>query len=161
MNKSGNVSQKVLSLFLALVLLVALWGVVGTEAQAASANKYGTYTGAKPSKYTFTGSTVHILPKKVFCDKSSGKLYYYAYVYNNTDKTIYGLKNLRISVRTSGGTLIARQTFFKNTKKSITINPGSYKTYCFIFDKKNIKKKKFYYGTAKKLKTQAEFTYYT
>lgn len=42
----------------------------------------------------------------------------------------------------------------------MTINPGAYKTICFVFEKKYINNKKFYFGTAKKLRTQAEFVYY-
>lgn len=92
-------------------------GGLGTEAQAASANKYGTYTGSKPDKYSYTGNTVHVMPKKVFYSKSNGKLYYYAYVYNNTDKTIYGMKDLKITVRTSSNKKIASKTFYKGKKK--------------------------------------------
>lgn len=153
--------KKVLSLLLTLCLIVAVWGTVRTEVNAVTANKYGTYTGSKPSQYNYTGNTVHVLPKKVFYSKSNGKLYYYAYVYNNTDKTIYGMKNLKITVRTSSNKKIASKTFYKGTKKKMTINPGSYKTICFVFEKKYIKNKKFYFGTTKKLKTQAEFVYYT
>ncbi len=160
MKKTKIRIKRIISLLLTLSLIITLWGGLGTEAQAASANKYGTYTGSKPDKYSYTGNTVHIMPKKVFYSKSNGKLYYYAYVYNNTDKTIYGMKDLKITVRTSSNKRIASKTFYKGKKKKMTINPGSYKTICFVFEKKYIKNKKFYFGTAKKLRTQAEFVYY-
>lgn len=161
MKKTKIRIKRALSLLLTLSLILILWGTMRTEAQAASANKYGTYTGSKPNQYNYTGNTIHILPKKVFYSKTDGKLYYYAYVYNNTDKTIYGMKNLKITVRTSSNKIIASKTFYKGTRKNMTINPGAYKTICFVFEKKYIKNKKFNFGTTKKLRTQAEFVYYT
>lgn len=161
MNKSKSYLKRAFSFLLAIALVFTLWGAAGTEAQAATPNKYGSYKGSKPGKYTFTGSTIHVLPKKVFYDKKTGKLYYYAYVYNNTEKTVYGLKNLKLTVRSSSDKLIARKTFYKDTKKSIVINSGSYKAVTFVFEKKYIKNKKFNFKNAKKLKTQAEFTYFT
>ncbi|MBD5544506.1 MAG: hypothetical protein HDR01_09765 [Lachnospiraceae bacterium] len=161
MKKTKVYIKKAVSLLLTLSLIITLWGAMRTDVYAATANKYGTYTGSKPSKYNYTGNTIHILPKKVFYAKSTGKLYYYAYVYNNTDKTIYGMKNLKITVKTSANKTIASKTFYSGKRRNMTINPGSYKTICYVFEKKYIKNKKFYFGTAKKLKTQAEFVYYT
>lgn len=161
MKRTRAYITKILSILLALSLAVSVWGVAGTEALAVSPNKYGTYVGPKPGKYNFTGSTLHILPQKVFYSSKNGKLYYYAYVYNNTEKTIYGLKDLKITVKTSSNKKIATQTFYKNKRQNMTINPGSYKKICFIFEKKNITNKKYNFGTANKLKTQATFTYYT
>lgn len=161
MNKSKNNVKRFVSLFLALALICTLWGVAGADAQAATPNKYGTYKGSKPSKYSFTGSTIHVLPKKVFYVKKTGKLYYSAYVYNNTGKTIYGLKDMKITVSSSSDKVIASKTFFQDKKKSIVINSGSYKVVNFVFEKKYIKNKKFNFKKAKKLKTQTKFTYYT
>ena len=161
MNKSKKFLKKVFSLFLAVLFVCTLWAVAGTDAQAATPNKYGTYSGSKPGKYTFTGSTIHVLPKKVFYVKKTGKLYYSAYVYNNTGKTVYGLKNMKITASSSSDKVIASKTFFKSKKKNIVINTGSYEVVNFVFETKYIKNKKFNFKNAKKLKTKATFTYYT
>lgn len=161
MNQSRKCFQKILSLFLATVMLCVLWAGTVVDTYAATPDKYGAYTGSKPGKYSFTGSTIHVLPKKVFYAKKTGKLYYSAYVYNNTGKTVYGLKNMKITVSSASDKVIASKTFFKNKRKDIVINTGSYEVVNFVFEKKYIKNKKFSFKKAKKLKTKASFVYCT
>ncbi len=144
---------------LAIILVTVSIGGISLNADAAvnTTKKYGTFKGKVPSKYKFTGETIHIIPCKVYYKNK--RLVYQAYIYNNTDETIYYMRKVKITLRDSNKKLIARQTFLSN-KTSLKIAPGKYKKYTFTFTGSNIKNKKFYFSKAKKLQTNASYFYY-
>lgn len=158
--KSRKLNHKFyICIALSIILLMVSFAGSGFSVDAAvnTTKKYGIFRGKTPSTYKFEGATIHIVPYKVYYKDK--KLVYQAYVYNNTDETIYYLRKVKLTLRDSKKKLIARQTFL-SSKTPLKIEAGKYRKYTFTFTGSNIKNKKFYFSQATKLQTSASYYYY-
>lgn len=122
-----------------------------------AANKYGVFKGNAPDTYSVKGDTVYFYPKKIYY--SGKKIVCYVYLVNMTDEKINGVSDVKLTLRDEKNKVVASHTFKK--KREVTVRKKKYKTVKFVFPASSVKKKKFYFGKAKRMSIKASYTYYS